>query len=316
MTTQNFNEINWELHPQNPLIPNPRFSAVIADPSVVTPDNSPDGQWHLFAHSLWNLLHYTSSDGIQWGEPTPVVSSALRPYIFKEGDTYYLYFEKFDRLRLALSFITRKEWYSEIEVIHSKDLINWSKPQTVLKPVMSYAIEPNGAKAVSNPCLVKTSNGYRLYFSAGLVHVPDCGFNEPRFIAVAESDSPLGPFTPSSNPIISSNKDDVWNNLGAGSMKVLTTEDGYIGFQNGIYLRNGVSGSAIRLWSTNDGLNWNPMSPDPLLHPQGNGWMASHIYACDVRQYQNSWYLYFNARTTAHWTKGKESIGLLKGALI
>lgn len=316
MTIQDFSQIRWELHPQNPLIHPPRFSAVIADPSVVTPDNSPDGQWHLFAHSLWNLLHYTSSDGIHWSKPIPVISSALRPNIYKEEDTFYLYFEKFDRLRLAISFITRKEWYSDIQLMTSKDLIHWSSPQTILKPSMSYAIEPNGGKAVSNPCLLKTSNGYRLYFSAGLVHVPDCGFNEPRYIAVAECNSPLGPFTPSTQPIISPEKDDVWNNLGAGSIKVLNTEEGCIGFQNGIYLRNGISGSAIRLWHSQDGLAWKPVTSEPLLQPQGNDWMASHIYACDIRYFQQEWYLYFNARTTAHWTKGKESIGLLKGTMI
>ena len=65
-------------------------------------------------------------------------------------------------------------------------------------------------------------------------------------------------------------------------MKVLTTEDGFIGFQNGIYQRNGVSGSAIRLWRSQDGLAWKPIATEPLLHPQGNDWIAEPILPLPV----------------------------------
>ena len=153
-----------------------------------------------------------------------------------------------------------------------------------------------------------------LYFSAGLVHVPDCGFNEPRHIGCALGNRPDGPFEMMEKPVLSPDANDQWNNLGAGSMKVLMTSDGFIGFQNGIYLNNGISGSAIRLMSSNNGQEWLPMTGQPILAPSGNGWMASHIYACDIQFFEDRWYLYFNARTTAHWTKGVEKIGLATGS--
>jgi hypothetical protein len=49
--------LEWIDHPDNPLISPPWPEFLIADPSVVTPDISPDDQWHLFAHSLIGIHH-------------------------------------------------------------------------------------------------------------------------------------------------------------------------------------------------------------------------------------------------------------------
>lgn len=316
MNTSDFSKIQWQLHPQNPLIGPPALFPIIADPTVVTPENSPDGRWHMFAHSVWGIHHLIAVDGINWNRQDKPVSGALRPFIFKEADTFYLYYEKVGAISMALSMLPIKKWHSWIEVKTSKDLVHWSTPKLLLHPEVYFSVEQDGAAAVSNPCMVKTSEGqYLLYFSAGLVYVPDCGFNEPRHIGLAIGHSPDGPFEVLNKPVLSPDKNDSWNNLGAGSMKVLKTADGFTGFQNGIYLNNGVSGSAIRLMSSNDGQSWHPVSEQPLLAPSGNGWMASHIYACDIKHYEHSWYLYFNARTTAHWTKGVEKIGLATGNL-
>jgi hypothetical protein len=315
MLLSDFKKIQWHLHPQNPLVHPPALSPLIADPTLVTPDISPDGLWHMFAHSVWGIHHHTSSDGIEWTRLDRPVSGALRPYIFKEGDTFYLYYEKVGALSMALSMLPIRKWYSWVEVRSSKDLIHWSEAKVLLRPEVHFSKEQNGA-AVSNPCMVKTADGqYLLYFSAGLVHVPDCGFNEPRHIGCAFGNRPDGPFKMLEEPVLSPDAHDRWNNLGAGSMKVLMISDGFVGFQNGIYLNDGISGSSIRLMSSTNGQEWLPMDGQPILAPSGNGWMASHIYACDVRFFENIWYLYFNARTTAHWTKGIEKIGLATGSI-
>jgi predicted GH43/DUF377 family glycosyl hydrolase len=214
---------------------------------------------------------------------------------------------------MVLAMLPFRKWYSSISVMSSNDLIHWTVSKKVLFPEIPYAQEHNGEMAVSNPCMVKEGGQYLLYFSAGLVHVPDCGFNEPRVISVAKGESPKDLFIPFGEPLIVPEATDLWNNLGAGSMKIVKTEDGWVGFQNGIYMQNGQSGSAIRLMFSEDVIHWTPMSDQPLLAPSGNGWMASHIYACDIRQYGNEWRLYFNARTAAHWTKGKEAVGLMVG---
>ena len=56
--------LRWSLHPDNPLIRAPFPSPIIADPTFCAPDASPDGRWHLFAHSLLGIHHFTSADGV------------------------------------------------------------------------------------------------------------------------------------------------------------------------------------------------------------------------------------------------------------
>lgn len=86
----------------------------------------------------------------------------------------------------------------------------------------------------------------------------------------------------------------------------------YLGFQNGIYVdEHGVSGSAILLLKSADGITWSRPT-EPILKPT-SGWMRSHVYALDVKRRDKTWYLYFNARDDWHWTRGKEKIGLLLG---
>ena len=66
-----------------------------------------------------------------------------------------------------------------------------------------------------------------------------------------------------------------------------------------------------------DGLDWTYLLSEPILAPsQDILWMASHIYACDVKIFNDKVYLYFNARNHAHWSKGSEKIGLAVAELI
>jgi hypothetical protein len=42
--------------------------------------------------------------------------------------------------------------------------------------------------------------------------------------------------------------------------------------------------------------------------------MKSHVYAFDTKPVDKErWFLYFNARSDWHWSKGREHIGLLIG---
>ena len=88
--------------------------------------------------------------------------------------------------------------------------------------------------------------GYALYYSASLVHVPDCGFDEPRHIGVARAATLNRPWLPGPHPVLSPRSDDPRCNLGAGAIKVLRLDDGFVGLQNGIALdASGASRSAI-----------------------------------------------------------------------
>lgn len=311
MQINDFRNLAFRLAQDTPIHSPPRFTPLIADPTVLAPDMTPDHQWHMFAHCVYGVQHFVSGDGIHWKKLKTEVRSALRPYIYREGDGYYLFYEKYAGLKLLFSFLPGQRWYSQLEMISSRDLLHWSEPKVLVRPTLAFHEDRNLGKAISNPCLLKLGDTYRLYYSASLVRVPDCGFNEPLHIAYSESKEIDGNYVPSAEPVLSPSQQHKWNNLGAGSMKVLACEDGFVAFQNGIYEHEGRSGSAICLLSSEDGIRWEYLREAPILQPDASkSWMASHIYACDPRIYNGKLFLYFNARNHAHWSKGSEHIGL------
>jgi hypothetical protein len=305
MTAAELARATWRLDGRNPLLRPPFPSPIIADPTFLPPDESPDGRWHLFAHSLFGIHHHDSPDGVAWRRRGRVCGNALRAFLYREDGVYHLLYE---RCRLMLPML-RSRWYSHVEIRTSADLERWSTPTVLLRPSLPWHREPGGGAAVGNPCLVRTGRGYRLYYSAGLVRLDDCGFDEPRHVGVAEGDAVTGPFASRPEPILSPRADDAFANLGAGSVKVLAVDDGWVGFQNGIYRDSatGHSGSAVRLLGSGDGVAFAPLAA-PFLRP-GAGWMRSHVYAVDVRRVDARLHLYFNARNAWHWLVGREAIG-------
>jgi hypothetical protein len=305
MTSAELARATWRLDARNPLVRPPFPSPIIADPTFLAPAESPDGRWHLFAHSLFGVHHHVSADGLAWRRERRVCGNALRAFLFRDGGAYRLLYE---RCRLMLP-MRRTSWYSHIEMRTSTDLERWSAPTVLLRPSLDWHHEQGGGAAVGNPCLLKTARGYRLYYSAGLVRLSDCGFDEPRHIGVADALDLTGPFTPHPRPILSPGPDDPFANLGAGSVKILPVDDGWVAFQNGIYWDAAArhSGSAVRLLASPDGLSFTPLGP-PFLRPT-DGWMRSHVYAVDVRPVGRELVLYFNARNAWHWLAGREAIG-------
>jgi len=331
MNTDEFLAIRWS-PPGTALIEPPRFSPVIADPSFLFPEETPGGTWELFAHSAWGIHWFSSSDGMAWRDNGIVVRNAMRPFVRRIGDTYLLYFEQYAPFALPLTALPfRHRWKSKIAVSSSADLKRWSEPSTLVKPHLQWMRDAILGDSVSNPCLVFAgqgrcggSDGWRLYFSASLSWIDDCGFSEPRYIAVAQSDNATGPFEPRPKPIIDPSDDcrladrpTEWgcSQLGAGSIKVLRLDDGWIGLQNKIYLdHNGSSRSAIFVLRSKDGRSWLPAQGQPLLAPD-QGWTQSHVYACDCRfrEADGTWYLYFNARDGWGIRSGRERIGRIIG---
>ena len=57
ITFEEFNNLEFRLYESNPIIKNPINSFVVADPSVLTPDVSRDGLWHLFCHTFFWCLY-------------------------------------------------------------------------------------------------------------------------------------------------------------------------------------------------------------------------------------------------------------------
>ena len=288
----------WVDHPANPLVEPPWPEFLLGDPTVVLPEEAPDSAWHMFANTLLGIHHFTSPDGLHWGRHGKACSG-MRPYVFKEGSTFYLFYERF----------TIPQFRSHIEVRESADLWEWSGPSAVLKPTLPW--EGTWSRNCGNPCLVKVEGRYRLYFSAGVVFLPDLGFCEPLHIGVAHADDFKGPYRKEPEPILSPSPTEPYRNLGAGAIKVLRDEGRglYYGFNNGIYRDGrGRTRSAILLLSSRDGLRWEKAYDEPVMAPGGQGWKKALVYQLDARRVGDRMYMYYNARSG--WRFGKERIGL------
>ena len=290
----------FEDYSKNPVINPPGREFLIADPTVIVPEQSPDGRFHLFAHSLRGIHHYTSPDGKAWERIEGPLFPGIRPYLFIENG-YHLFTERFVR-----------PWRSVIEVRSSWDLITWSEQRVLLAPSQPW--EGHYLHTNSNPCPVKYDGGYRLYYAANWVRLRDTVYIiEPKYIGVAESEMLLGPYTKRTEPILSPTPDVPWRNLGAGSLKVFAPENGrpWIGLNNGIYIDpQGHSRSDIRLLESDDGLAWRPVFDEPIVEVEP-GWKKALVYAMHVCEYGGKAYLYFNARDGWFW--GVERIGLAIG---
>ena len=318
MRNLSFNDINsaqFSLYEGNPIIRNPWNSFVVADPSVLTPDESHNGKWQLFCHTFFGIYRYESENGTDFIPKGKIVSHAMRPDINYIDGRYYLFYERTGSpLYNALCSLGLK-WKSEIYVTESVDLESWTQPRLALGKTRYYE-EDERARALSNPFLITTDSGYRLYYSCGQTFIKDCGFCEPRHISFAESSNIADGYVSREEPIISPDKDKEYLNLCSGCIKVYKLSDCYIGLQNGIFEKDGISHSAIMLLRSDDGVDFEFVRP--FLTPQmcgSNNWMAQYVYACNLTCYNGKLRLYFNARDTSHTLKGRECIGIYEAEI-
>jgi hypothetical protein len=160
-------------YPGNPLIEPHWPEWIIADPTVLPPELTPDGRWHLFANGLRGIYHFTSADGLAWTRGSHSLFGGMRPCVRRIGDRFLLFYEHYLSLRRSV-----------VELRTSSDLVTWSTPRIVLEPSMAW--EGRIPAVTGNPCLVEGRSGFLLYYSAGAVFLRDCLFIEPRYIGVAE----------------------------------------------------------------------------------------------------------------------------------
>ena len=292
----------------SPVIRHP-LGPVIADPSLLTPDLSPDGRWHLFAHSLAGVRRYVSDDGFSFSGGRVLFRRAMHPDIKRVGGEYILTFERVQPLLPRGLTLLGGRWKSEIWVSRSPDLVTFSEPRPLLVRDGRDSERAGKGWALSNPFLLEDDGKFRLYYSSGLTFVKDCGFSEPTHICLAESDLPLAGYVKRPQPLISPDPSSELFNICSGCLKVYRLRDGYAGVQNGIYTKNGRSESAINLLRSDDGVKFEFVRT--LLAPARDGsWMSQFVYASHlVLAPDGSLRLYFNARDRADIT-GTENIGV------
>ncbi len=298
----------WQDHPGNPLVEPESPKWLVADPSVLLSHETPDGLWRLYANTIPpRLVEYVSRDGVSWRKSRELFKGALRPFVRRFGARWWLFYERVTRW-LPLR--------SHIECRYSNDLENWSQPARVLEPNLGW--HGRRARTCSNPSVVRWGGEWRLFYSAGVVWLPDCKFFEPRFIGVARSDRLGGPWRPDLEPLISPDPHDPQRNLGAGAIRALPDPGGgpQWALTNGIFRdaakRSRSAISIVRL--SPDARRWQAHGDEPVLGPEP-GWKAALVYAMDLRfregpQGREGW-LYYNARDG--WFRGRESIGLACG---
>ncbi len=285
-------------------------SWVVADPSLLTPETSHDGKWHMFFHTTFGVYHAESTDGLDFAKPVKITNRAMRPNINLIDGRYYLFFESTRPLIMnALNVVNIAKWDSEIAVVESTDLKSWTSPRPVIRNTREYERSDRGT-SISNPYLLQKNGINRLYYSCGLTYIKDCGFCEPTYISYAESKRITDGYLSAENPIISPDKNDPYLNLCSGCLKVYRMSDGYIGIQNGLYEKDGKSHSAIILLTSADGLNF--QFAKLLIEPQvvdGSDWMKQFVYASHLVRYGDILRIYFNARDVANPILGRECIG-------
>lgn len=334
-------KLKWKDHLTNPLINPEPPEVIISDPTVLTPDQTPDGKFHLMALAVtWKshklpiiddyfvnvrwlqclfrfkdvyLNHYISDDGIVWKIFARNFADGFYPQLIFHEDQYYLFYEvsKF----FDIGGYIKIPYHTLIKARTSTDLINWSAPIDILKPNHKYTPWESwcGITTVGCPHVVRHQNKFRLYYSSGAVYLPDFGFFEPKFIGFAESDQILGPYKKHSQPIIKPDNNVSWRNLGAGAVVVFPPQDSLLwqAFENGIYLdKEGRSRSELRLLNSSDGIIWHEALDQPVLSPT-EGWKKASVYRGTYCCYQSKHYFYYNARDG--WLDGIERIGLAIG---
>lgn len=316
LTVSQIINADFRISESSPILRPWGLSLVVADPSVLTPEISHDGKWHMFFHTTFGIYHSVSNDGIAFAKSEKIADRAMRPNINLIDGKYYLFYERTRPLIAnALNLVNAVRWKSEIYVIESSDLKNWTEPKPVITNTREYE-KSNRGMSISNPYLVQENGINRLYYSCGLTYIKDCGFCEPTHISYAESEKLTDGYVSAKKPIISPDKSIPYLNLCSGCLKVYRLSDGYIGIQNGIYEKDGKSHSAIILLTSSDGLNFEfaKMLVEPAV-VDGKNWMKQFVYASHLVRNGNILRLYFNARDTANPILGRECIGFAEAEI-
>ncbi len=315
--------LSWFPFSDEPLVQGSWYTPRISHPFVLFPEDSADDKWHMFAHSWLGIHHFVSDSGISWVPRRIIEFGGHYPSIYIEDGVYYLLYEK---RGVQIPFIDRrrrlngKEHHREshIEIITSTDLQIWSKPRHLISSAdipSSHEFLKKGR--LSNPQIVSTKQGYRLYLGASLSNTL---LDISRYTVSALSADIMGPYQAERDDIlIKGEGNEYFRSLASGQTQVLNVDDTFRAVQAAHFYdeeRNKTS-SAIILLESIDGLKFNQLLKNPILVPPLSGWANEYILSSSLRYKEDEkcWYCYFSAasKIDKHLPFYKESIGLLIG---
>ncbi|MBS7379082.1 MAG: exo-alpha-sialidase [Sphaerochaetaceae bacterium] len=296
-----------------------RGALKLCDPAYLLPEESPDGLWHMFAHTWIGLEHFTSTSGLEWKRGRLMFCRAHSPFIFREGGTYWLFYEIHDRMSLRKNSDDSLS-ASRFMVTTSNDLILWSKPKLVLDSTkITRAQYKEGKVRISRPQIVDWKGRYRLYFGAGETRMYDTRQKTTARLMYAESDFLDKEWRVNPEPILEIEPDSRWRNLAVGSVRIVPCSDGLAAFECAYYYdrKKNKSSSAVLLLTSQDGISWK--DEKVIQESPEEGWAGRYITSVDVRfkEGENTWYCYYSANGYSMKNgrrSVKESLGLLLGA--
>lgn len=328
---ETFNSLSWYPFTDEPILEASIITPRLCDPTLVMPEDSPDKRWHLFAHNWIGIQHFVSNNGLDWQSSKMIELRGHSPFIFFKKGFWYLIYEKHDSTPDNLDWHEIKEnnnkriSRSRIEICHTEDMINFSKPQILLDSKdVPFAKDKLQRPRLSRPQLFyDEERGYRLFFGASHIRLKDSKQKASLYFAMAKSPSLLGPYILENEgkPLISPDADDKYRNLATGSIRILPIKDGgYIAFECafGWDKENNKSVSSLIQLESTDGLSWKQSEKKPLLELPKKGWASRYITSCDIRYMKDDYcfYCYYSANEKIKFGPifyVKESLGLLLG---
>ena len=165
----------WSSYSEWAIWQSPWYEMRLSAPAVLLPEDSPDGLWHLFAHSWMGIEHYSSPSGFDWSKVSLVALRGHYPSLYRERNTWHLVYESHDRDYSGSIRLDRKRTISRIWMMSSSDLRNWSSPQMILSAADVPYASDFSVPRLAHPQIVPWEGGYRLYFTASELKLYDSG---------------------------------------------------------------------------------------------------------------------------------------------
>lgn len=307
----------WYSYSDEPITYKDRSTPRLCDPSFLLPEDSPDGLWHLFAHTWIGIEHFTSTSGLDWKREHRLFLRSHSPFVFKEGNTYYLLYEKRDSLPFSKD--KDKSENSRIMITSSTDLALWSAPKVLLdSDRILKAVFRGGVRRISRPNLIRWGNKYRLYFGAGETRIYDTRQKATPYLMYGEADYIDGPYEINEEPIFQIESDGIRRNLAVGSFRIIPCSDGIAALEcEYSYDRDrDRSTTSLVLLSSSDGIHFS--NEKTIERTPEKGWANRYISSVDIhyKESEDTWYCYYSANSIqriAFFSYVYESIGLLLG---
>lgn len=323
---ERINSVSWYPFSDEPILEGKWFIPRLGRPSFLFPEESPDGKWHLFVDSWLGIHHFISHSGIAWEHFKIVQFFSRSPRIIRDKGGYYLLYERKKGVfrfwrRFKKQSVEGNADESRIEMRSSNDLLVWSQPRLLLSAsAVDFASVELKNGRLTQPQLMITSAGYRLYFGASQVRLEDSKELVTRSIGSAFATEINGPYKiERDRPLVQSVPNEQYRNLAAGGFTAWRESQSYVALQSAAYWDEERKSSltALLLLNSKDGLQWELADNALVLSPPQEGWASHYITACDVRYKSDEqcYYCYFSATTGSTSPFKREAIGLLIGKL-